>query len=387
MTFAFLIYHYFPYGGQQRDFLRVALACAARGHKVRVYTMKWQGEIPAALEVTLLDIRGWSRLRQYQRFTEEVARRLADTPVDLVVGFNKMPGLDVYFAADPCFAERADKQRGFYYRFTPRYRHFLAYERAVFGPAAKSHVLLLSPLQREQFSRHYPQCSTRLVDIPPGIEHDRRLPPDAVEVRRAFRRAMDLTDDDIAIVQIGSGFVIKGVDRSLHAIASLPHAMRKRLRYFVVGQDKPDRFLRLAARLGIGELCTFLGGRDDVPRFLIGCDLLLHPAYSESAGYVLLEATIAGLPVLTTATCGYAFHIQKAGSGLVCPEPFDQRVLNRHLFSLLRADKRAKMREAGIAYGQQPALYSMPEAVGDLLVQWAGEKSGTAPAIEREAVS
>ena len=32
-----LIYQYFPYGGQQRDFLRILQRCLAAGHQVDVY--------------------------------------------------------------------------------------------------------------------------------------------------------------------------------------------------------------------------------------------------------------------------------------------------------------------------------------------------------------
>jgi hypothetical protein len=32
---------------------------------------------------------------------------LAGDPVDRVVGFNKMPGLDVYYAADGCYEDKA----------------------------------------------------------------------------------------------------------------------------------------------------------------------------------------------------------------------------------------------------------------------------------------
>ena len=168
-------------------------------------------------------------------------------------------------------------------------------------------------------------------------------------------------------MQIGSGFVVKGVDRSLRAIASLPSSLRYNIRYFVVGQDKSDRFRRLAKRLGIADQCEFLGGRDDVPRFLLGADLMLHPAYSESAGYTLLEATIAGLPVLTTATCGYAFHIERAGVGIVSAAPFDQQNLNKQLLEMLTSPEREQWRANGIAYGRTKDLYSMPETVATLI--------------------
>lgn len=380
MTLAFLIYSYFPYGGQQRDFLRVALACVARGHKVVVYTMKWQGEIPADLEVVLVDVKAWSRHVLYRRFTTQVTAALQAKPVAAVIGFNKMPGLDLYFAADPCFAERATTQRGFYYRFTPRYRHFLAYEEAVFGEAAKTQALLLSPLQRAQFTQHYPHSVQRFHDIPPGISLDRQVPEDAAAIRASLRQEFAIGEHELAIVQIGSGFVVKGVDRSLRALASLPESLRHNIRYLLVGQDKPDRFRRLAQRLGIAAQCEFVGGRDDVPRFLLGADLMLHPAYSESAGYTLLEATIAGLPVLTTATCGYAFHIERAGVGIVSASPFDQQRLNAQLLEMLTSPQREQWRASGIAYGRTQDLYSMPETVAILIEDLANQRSQGASA-------
>lgn len=374
MTLAFLIYAYFPYGGQQRDFLRVALACVARGHKVVVYTMKWDGPVPDALEINLLSVTSFRNHMRYERFATQVQKRLRESPVDAVIGFNRMPGLDVYFAADPCFAERALKERAFYYRFTPRYRHFLRFEQAVFGPQSRTEALLLSPLQRQQFAHHYPQSVARLHDIPPGIGRDRQAPDNAAQVRAAFRAEHGLNAGHLAVLQIGSGFVVKGVDRSLRAIASLPTAVRTRVRYFLVGQDKPDRFQRLAARLGIAQQCVFLSGRDDVPRFLLGADLLLHPAYSESAGYVLLEAVVAGLPVLTTDTCGYAFHILQAGAGEVCESPFSQDDLNGRLLRMLTSAERSLWQRSGIDYGQREDLYSMPETVAAMIEQFAQQR-------------
>jgi UDP-glucose:(heptosyl)LPS alpha-1,3-glucosyltransferase len=371
MKLAFVIYGYFPYGGQQRDFLRVALACAERGHEIDVYTMKWQGETPSALRVHLLDIRSWRNHARYERFVRSVQAHLRKTPVDAVIGFNKMPGLDVYFAADPCFAERAVKERAFYYRFTPRYRHFLRFEQAVFGAEAQTQALLLSPLQRQQFLRHYPQCGPRLHDIPPGIARDRQAPENAAQIRAQWRAEFSLDAGHLAVLQIGSGFVVKGVDRSLRALASLPSAVRKRVRYFLVGQDKRERFQRMARKLGLLEQCVFLDGRDDVPRFLLGADLLLHPAYSESAGYVLLEAVVAGLPVLTTDTCGYAVHVRASGAGQVCESPFSQDDLNGRLLHMLTSGERLLWQRSGIDYGRREDLYSMPQHVAGMIEQFA----------------
>ncbi len=120
------------------------------------------------------------------------------------------------------------------------------------------------------------------------------------------------------------GFKTKGVDRSLKALAALPSELKKRTRLFVIGQDDPKVFQLQSATLGLGDNVQFLKGRSDIPRFLLGADLLIHPAYNENAGTVLLEALVAGLPVLVSAVCGYAHYIAEADSGLVLDEPFEQ---------------------------------------------------------------
>jgi UDP-glucose:(heptosyl)LPS alpha-1,3-glucosyltransferase len=378
LTLSFLIYSYHPYGGQQRDFLRVVEQCVQRGHKVNVYTMKWQGERPDGVNITVLPVSALFNHTLYRRFTARVQQVLAENPADVVVGFNKMPGLDVYFAADPCFAERALNHRGTYYRYTPRFHHFMAYENAVFGTRSNTRPLILSPLQRQQFSRHYPGCEARLYDLPPGIGQDRRAPANAAQIRAQVRQEFSLTEQDHLVLHVGSGFVVKGVDRALRAIASLPDKIRARTTYMVVGQDKPVRFKALAMGLGISDRVLFLGGRDDVPRFLLAADLLLHPAYSESAGYVLLEATVAGLPVLATDTCGYAFHIEQAGSGQVCASPFAQQDLDQRLLEMLISPQRQQWVENGLHYAETADLYSMPETAASLIEQFAREAAGNA---------
>jgi len=367
MKFSFLIYHYFPFGGQQRDLHRVVDECIKRGHEVDVYTIRWQGPIPDNINLILVPVRAATRINLYKKFTSWVSHALEKSESGTVVGFNKMPSLDIYFAADPCFAEKADNQRGIYYKFTSRFRHFRRYENEVFGNLRKTQVLILSPQQRRAFESYYPGCGDRLHELPPGISLDRKIEDRSIETRQNFRKEFGFKEDDLLLLQVGSGFKVKGVDRTLRAFASLPKEIKERTRFILIGQDSSSRFFRLAGRLGLSDQCTILPGRDDIPNFLAGCDLLIHPAYKESAGYVLLEATIAGLPVLTTDTCGYAFHIEKAQSGLVCTSPFNQLDLNVNLIRMLNSLNEEKWSENGLAYGKKTDLYSMPQRAVDLL--------------------
>ncbi|WP_285274622.1 glycosyltransferase family 4 protein [Halopseudomonas bauzanensis] len=369
MQLAFLLYKYFPFGGLQRDFLRIAKVCQQRGHAIRVYTMGWEGERPAGFDIRLITARALTSHRRNEKFVAQVQADLKRDPVDRVVGFNKMPGLDVYYAADGCYEDKAQTQRSRFYQFGPRYRHFSAYERAVFTAEGRTEILMISEIQLPLFMQHYRTPPERFHLLPPGISTDRRAPANAADIRAAFRREFNLGEDDLLLVQIGSGFKTKGLDRTLEAVAALPAELRKRTRLIVIGADDQAPFLRQIRSLGIAEQVQILQGRDDVPRFLLGADLLIHPAYNENTGTVLLEALVAGLPVLTTAVCGYAHYIEEADCGLVVPEPFEQSTLNSWLARILDdPETRQEWQQNALEYAEGADLYSMPERAADVIL-------------------
>lgn len=370
MQLAFCLYKYFPFGGLQRDFMRIALACQSRGHAVRVYVLSWQGEIPAGFEVVIVPVKALTNARRYEKFTAWVTRDLVQRPAQRVVGFNKMPGLDVYFAADPCYEEKAQTLRNPLYRLSGRYRHFAAYERAVFAPDSRTEILMISQVQQPFFEKHYATPKSRFHLLPPGIALDRRAPPEAPAIRAAFRTEFGLGDDDLLLLQVGSGFKTKGLDRSLQALAHLPEEVRARTRLIAIGQDEPSQFKRMAASLGLAGQVDILAGRDDIPRFLLGADLLVHPAYNENTGTVLLEALVAGLPVLCSAVCGYAHYIDEAAGGRVIPEPFAQATMDGFLQEMLvDREQRATWQQNALAWAEIADIYSNAERAADIILK------------------
>jgi len=370
MQLAFCLYKYFPYGGLQRDFLRIAQLCVQRGHKVRVYTLEWEGKQPDELEVIMVPVSALLNHRQYAKFTAWVQADLRRRPVDRVVGFNKMPGLDVYYAADPCFEHKARTLRGSLYRFSPRYLHFAAYERAVFGPKAHTQLLMISKTQQELFKRYYGTPAERFHLLPPGIAPDRRAPHNADEIRSSLRAELGLDDEALLVLQVGSDFPRKGLDRTLAAVGALPEALRQRTHVLAIGADKPDRYHDQARELGIDTRVHLPGPRDDVPRFLLGADVFAHPARHENTGTVLLEALVAGLPVIASGTCGYAHYIEEAEAGCVVPEPFKQDEMNRLLHNMLADQAQRRQWHANaLAFADTADLYSMPERAADVILQ------------------
>ena len=365
MHIAFTIFKFFPHGGSARDLVKIAGRCLERGHTVRIYALEWEGPDLLGVESVVMPTRGVrSHIRQ-RRFSGRVADHVAAHPVDLVVGMNKMPGLDVYYAADSCFEDKARTQRPWVYRLTSRYRHYAEFERIVFAPDSCTRILTIAPGQDAAFRAVYRTPAYRFHSLPPGIERDRGEA--TVGAGCALRREFDVADTDLLLLFVGSGFVKKGLDRVLEGVAALPSPVRNRVQLFVVGDDRAEPFRRLSRRLGIAEGVRFVGGRDDVAAWLQAADALALPAYDEAAGMVILEAAVAGVPVLATANCGYATFIQEAKAGIVTPVPYDQARFNLDLERLLTAEERAQWSRRGRQMAADDSLYAMAPRAVDVL--------------------
>jgi UDP-glucose:(heptosyl)LPS alpha-1,3-glucosyltransferase len=362
MKLAFCLFNYFPFGGLQRDFLRIAKEAVRRGHQVDVWTMAWQGELEPLLSVNIVPVSGLQNHVRARQFVSYVRPRLAN--YDLVMGFNKMPGLDIYYAADTCYQAKAKRQRGAWYRLTPRYQHLIAYEKAVFDVDAETFILSLSNAQRREFADLYQTPAERFYLLPPGIAKDRIAPFNAEDIRQHVRETLDIRADEFLLLMVGSGFKTKGLDRILLAFAKLPNELKSCSYVYVIGEDHSRLFQKQAKKLGLASRVKFLGGRHDVPDFLLAADVLLHPAYNENTGTVLLEALVSGLPVLTTDVCGYANYVNEAQAGVVLSSPFQQTELNQALAAMLLSE-RATWRKNALEFARQADIYSLAEKAVD----------------------
>ena len=373
MQLAFALFHYFPYGGLERDMLAVARVCQNRCHDVTIYCGGWQGEKPADMRIEELSLRAVSNHGRAQEFAARLQEKLQGLSIDAVVGFNKMPGLNVYYAADVCFAQKAFEERNFFYRLTPRCRQYLALEKAVFGEHSSTEVLMISRAQIDIYRRYYHTQSARLHLLPPGIRRERILPANYEIMRPQWRAQYGLSASDLLIMFVGSDFRRKGLDRALHGIAALATPLRERIKLWIAGQDNEKPFMNLARTLNLETNVRFLGARDDVDQLLWSADALIHPAYSENTGTVLLEAIAAGLPVIASSACGYAHYITDHQLGYVIDSPITPAQVADAITEVFAS---SDWRERCRAFAIDADIYSMPEHAADIIERTAQRRSG-----------
>jgi UDP-glucose:(heptosyl)LPS alpha-1,3-glucosyltransferase len=374
MKFAFIIFKYFPFGGMQRDMLRTANELVKRGHKVEVFTLNWQGEQPEHIKVHVLPQPAWFNYQRYQKFIDASFAQIRNGSFDYIFGYNRMAGLDAHFAADPCFVERAHKQRGALYRLLPRFKWFAACEKAIFSSESKTEVLAVSLTEKPHFQHWYGTQDARFHYIPPCLLPERFKLQDKAEMRAHLRREFGFGADDFVYLLTGSGFHMKGLDRAILALAALPEALRANTRLVAVGQDNPRDFEKLAKKLGVSAHVVISKGRPDIPQLMQGADVCTHPARRENTGLVILEGMASGTPMLVTATCGYAHYVAEANAGMVCEAPFDQARFNVLFAEMRQSRKKAEWAQNGLEMAQKLMQENDGSAEAEILIRLAEAK-------------
>ncbi len=358
-------------GGLQRDFLALAAALRARGHEVEIFAARCVEPRPASQTARILATGGRTNHGRDLAF----GRAFCDAVrggFELVVGFNKLPGLDVYYCADPCVAA---KPVSAWKRLLPRHRARLALERACFDELSMTSTLMLSAEVMETCRRTWGTSADRLFLLPPRIARDRAR-PDLREpaIRGEMRTRHGYREAEVVWLWVATQPATKGLDRVVEA---LPHFPRARLLVVGLPADDPraQPYHQLAERLKVADRMQWLGFRDDMPELMAVADLHVHPARLDVTGQVIVEALANGLPVVASGVCGFAEHVAAAGAGAVVAEPFSEAAF---LGALSIADDpglRFRWSAAALDYSARNDFARGMEAAAELIEQIAASKA------------
>jgi UDP-glucose:(heptosyl)LPS alpha-1,3-glucosyltransferase len=358
---ALAIFRLAPAGGLEQHALRLAEALARRGAAVTLLTTRPPvAPSPAGVALELIAPRGRTNHGRLAAFGADAARAAAGR-FDVTVACHAVPGFDVIFCADPSRARPGPLRR-----WLPRYAAYARLERAAFAPGRLGRALLLSSAQLEGFVRNAGAPRERLALLPPTVDRQRRAPAAAAD-RAAARSRLGLDAGAGVWLWMGLQPRTKGLDRALRALAEAPAA-----RLLVCGLDPAGRagarMRRLARRLGVAPRVTWLGFVDEAGLLdaFAAADLLVHPSRADVTGTVILEAMAGGLPVITTAVCGYGEHVSAAGAGVVLPEPFRAADLAAALAAA--PARRSAWSANARAYACRDELYSGLERAADLIL-------------------
>ncbi|UKS27632.1 glycosyltransferase family 4 protein [Paenibacillus sp. HWE-109] len=112
---------------------------------------------------------------------------------------------------------------------------------------------------------------------------------------------------------------IKGIHVLLHALAKVK-VQQEDWVCWIVGDGLQMAILRqLTADLGLSQLVHFLGRRSDVPSLLRQSDIFVLASLQENQPFSVMEAEIAGLPVIVSDAAGLPEMVDNGHVGITFP--------------------------------------------------------------------
>jgi glycosyltransferase involved in cell wall biosynthesis len=174
--------------------------------------------------------------------------------------------------------------------------------------------------------------------------------PEGHTPRTAARSELGLSEDAFVVGMVANlNRAVKGVDRFLVAIPRIVE-QAPRARFLVVGGGSHRGSLEAQARrLGIDDIVTFTGFRDDVHRCYGAMDLSVLTSLSEGLSITLLESMGHGLPVVVTAVGGNPEVVVDGETGYLVP-PNDAATFGERVVQLAHDPRlRTRMGAAGRA--------------------------------------
>ncbi|WP_282942370.1 glycosyltransferase family 4 protein [Paenibacillus sp. RC67] len=124
--------------------------------------------------------------------------------------------------------------------------------------------------------------------------------------------------------------VVKGHVHLLHALGKLA-AERKDWVCWLAGDGAlANEFKQLSQSLGLDQQVVFLGNRADVPALLKMADLFVLPSLQDNQPFAVMEAQIAGKPVLVSDAGGIPEMVADRLTGLIS-EAGNHEQLYQHL--------------------------------------------------------
>lgn len=320
-------------GGAEAYLKRLARGLSESGHSTRLFadaawpTREWPwGPI--------------TRLRgeTARRFADELEKIKPRDHCDLLMSLERVWRCDVYRAGDgihQAWMRRRDAassllRRGFR-RFNAKQQDALKLEQALFSGGA-CRVIANSQMVKGEAEEFYGYPADRIDVIPNGVPLA-DFHPDP-EVRALRRKTLQLRDDEIAVLFVGSGWERKGLRYAIEAVSSLG----KKFRLFVAGRGR--------GRKVDGPAVQQLGAVDDLPALYTAADIFLLPTLYDPFSNACLEALAAGLPVVTTRDNGFSEIIEERIHGSIVAAPLNITQICEALRYWADADRREAARPA-----------------------------------------
>jgi glycosyltransferase involved in cell wall biosynthesis len=234
-------------------------------------------------------------------------------------------------------------------------------------------IVTVSEFHRDWARRLRIGRGEQVVAIPNGVRAEDAT---ACGDPMVTRRSLGLRDDEFVVLSPVRLAEQKGLVYLLEAARRVEERSQRRYRFLLAG-DGPLRsaLMARAAELGVESQVTFLGHRDDMGELLAACDMVALPSLWEGLSLALLEAMLAGKPIVTT-TLGSNREVSRHGDVAVLVPPKDPVGLADAIVRLAE-DPEARRRLSATARRVAEDHYAEDELLGQYVDLYGRLTGGT----------
>jgi UDP-glucose:(heptosyl)LPS alpha-1,3-glucosyltransferase len=217
---------------------------------------------------------------------------------------------------------------------------------------SKSHIPMILPvstLVKDELLKLYHIPESKICVIHPGVSKDRFSAINQEICREEVRRNYGLSQNDIVVLFVGMNFEIKRLELVLKGVADLVSRETKdsKLKLLIVGKGNEERYLTMAYELGIANRVIFAGVTRETEKYYFASDIFAMPSKFDTFGIAVLEAMMAGLPVIITRTVGAKDLIDSGVHGFILAEKPSVSAFSESLAFLMKKENRIKMGQNG----------------------------------------
>ena len=226
-------------------------------------------------------------------------------------------------------------------RFANRkHAEILGLERTLFEQGGAQHVIANSRMVKTEIIREFAYPENKITVVYNGLP-DLRFKKEP-QNRDETRRALGLRETDVALLFAGSGWKRKGLN---YAIRALGRILNRDVSLLVAGTGRK--------KAGTSKKVHFLGPVADMDSLFSATDIFVLPTVYDPFSNACLEALSHGLPVITTASNGFAEIIESGVHGEVIERAEDVLALQQAIEKWIDPARRepARQRCAQLARG------------------------------------
>lgn len=203
-----------------------------------------------------------------------------------------------------------------------------------------SKVIAVSEFVHKETASIFPFSPNQMVTIYNGVEPISSENTPASDIRTTLQ----ISKNSFIIMAAAWLNAIKGIHVLIESLPKVREEVGDNVEAIIVG-DGPEKskLEELARSLGIVEKVHFLGWRDDVPNLIRQSDIIVAPSICKEAfSYFVLEAMIAGKPVVASDIGGISELISDNPAGGILVRPGDAKHLAESIIWLIKDPEKRK---------------------------------------------